>query len=154
MRAAPDNAVVAVHNKQAVAVRYKYTLDQLVLQIREHSYQAGTQEGRLFRLRLKMGFELLEARRRVEAGEAGDISWWDWFAENDPLAGHGRKDAEKLLRIASAQNPELEEKEARERNAQHQRAHRLRKREAETVAAETVPAKAETVAPKAESGWR
>jgi hypothetical protein len=61
-------------------------------------------------MRTRAAIVLAEMRQRVEAGEAGDISWWDWFDQN---VQRNRRDAEKLLKIASAEDPEAAAEEER-----------------------------------------
>jgi hypothetical protein len=53
---------------------------------------------------LAAGAQLLALRARIEAGECGDVDWWEWFDAN---VRHSRKDAEKLMRIAEADLSEL-----------------------------------------------
>jgi hypothetical protein len=76
-----------------------------------------------YRARLCAAQVLLELRGRVEAGEAGEITWWAWFESH---SNRSRKDAEKLLVIAGADDPEAAAEAARAKNAEHQRAHRAR----------------------------
>lgn len=71
---------------------------------------------RLYNSRLKVGEMLIALRKRVEAGEAGDITWWDWYARK---INRSRKDGEKCMRMAQAEDPdeavEDEREEARQR---------------------------------------
>src|SRR5262249_50310562 len=53
--------------------------------------------------RLAAGLRLLELRERVEAGEAGDASWWEYY-DKHLSTYRSREDAEKLLAIASAED--------------------------------------------------
>jgi hypothetical protein len=92
----------------------------------ELRYEFVTHLGNSERSRLKAGRVLLEMRRRVEAGEDGEISWWDWYAKNLGPSQRSRKDAQKLLRIAEANDPEAAEDDARKRNAEHQAKHRAK----------------------------
>jgi hypothetical protein len=110
----------AVAKSESTAVKHRYTLDELVIQINGHMYDANNAIARANRLRLKVGMKLLELRERVEAGEAGEISWWDWFEQrrvDGPFLLRSRKDAERLMRIARAEDPEsaLEEDNAKAR---------------------------------------
>jgi hypothetical protein len=74
------------------------TLETLSAELREHFRAEGS-------ARIQAGRVLLELRRRVEAGEAGPgVNWWEWFEARD--FGRGRKDAEKLMRIAGSDDPE------------------------------------------------
>jgi hypothetical protein len=71
-------------------------------------------------LRVRAGQLLLVMRRRVEAGEAGNVTWWDWFEQH---CVRSRKDAERVMRLAKAEDPEaagLEERtKTREAVAKH-----------------------------------
>lgn len=46
-----------------------------------------------------------EARRRIEAGEAGDVTWYEWAPKNIDLAQSRLRD---LQQIADAEDPEKE----------------------------------------------
>lgn len=100
------------------------TIDILVKEIRTHLYDAKGAESKYQKHRLAAGQKLLELRARVEAGEAGEgVSWWEWFEAAD--ISRSRKDAEKLMRMARADDPdaahEAEKSERRERHAQMER---------------------------------
>src|SRR5262245_52365929 len=94
----------ALAKREPNAVQHRYTIDELVTQIRGHVYDAKTLIGRANRHRVQAGQKLVEIRTRVEAGEVGEISWWDWFEQSK--LGHSRSDAEKLLRLAAADDPD------------------------------------------------
>jgi hypothetical protein len=56
-------------------------------------------------IRLQIALELLDLKRRIEDGEAGDeaaLDWWDWYSDNFWLS---RSEAEKLLAIAGSSDP-------------------------------------------------
>jgi hypothetical protein len=76
------------------------------------------------RARLATGKMLVALRKRIEAGEAGEgVNWWRWYASKFVRS---RKDAEKVMRIAQKEDPELaaekERAEARERMARSREA--------------------------------
>jgi hypothetical protein len=86
-------------------------------------------DGKIEDLQLRCGQRLIEMRRRIEAGEVGDLAavdWWGWYADAVPHIS--RKYAERWMAIASAADPEAAAVEYRERNASYQRAHRERAR--------------------------
>ena len=72
--------------------------------------------------RLDAGRMLVELRTRVEA--RGD-SWWKWHGKN---FARSRRDTERLMALALADNPEAAAQEYRDRDAERQR----RKRRAAT----------------------
>jgi hypothetical protein len=85
-------------------------------------------DGKIDDLQLRCGRKLLEMRRRVEAGEVGDLAavdWWGWYA--DAVPGISRKQAERWMAIAAADDPQAAAVEYRERAASHQRAYRERR---------------------------
>jgi hypothetical protein len=74
--------------------------------------------------RLEAGHMLNRLRKRVEGGEDGnDIDWWTWYGQH---FSRSRKDAERLMRIAAAKEPEAalatDRAEARERMRKHRAA--------------------------------
>jgi hypothetical protein len=112
----------AVAKRAATAVTHQTSISELVVQINMRIYDANGAQIRCNKLRLKAGQLLLQLRKRIEAGEEGDVGWWEWFG-NLGNNGHpsillrGRKDAERLMRIASAEDPEqaLEDDNAKAR---------------------------------------
>jgi hypothetical protein len=70
-----------------------HKLDAAVTAIRRHMYEVTRHRASMNAL-----------RARIEAGECGDVDWWEWFDAN---VRHSRKDAEKLMRIAEADLSEL-----------------------------------------------
>jgi hypothetical protein len=77
-------------------------------------------------LQLECGRMLLEMRHRVEAGEAGDVTWWQWFETRFPPDYVSRKHIERWMGIASKADPEAAAVEYRERAAGYQRSYRER----------------------------
>jgi hypothetical protein len=60
-------------------------------------------ERRAERARMQAGRLLLELRARIEAGEAGAVTWWRWYCDH---IAHSHRDAEKVMALARAQDPE------------------------------------------------
>ena len=54
-------------------------LDDLVVKIRGHVFDAGCAYTTQAKHQLQAGWRLLELRERIEAGEAGQVDWWEWF---------------------------------------------------------------------------
>ena len=112
----------AVANRTATAVTHKHSISELVVEINKRIYDSNSAKNRCNKLRLKAGQLLLQLRQRIEAGEEGDIAWWEWFGNlgsngQAAILLRGRKDAERLMRIASAEDPEqaLEDERAKAR---------------------------------------
>ena len=102
----------AVAKRTATAVKLKPIAD-VVRQIKTHIYDANNAEVRCVKHRLQAGQLLLQLRERIESGEAGNgINWWEWCEQH---VERSRKDCEKLMRIASADDPEAALVEDREK---------------------------------------
>src|SRR5262249_20312160 len=98
------------------------TLKEL-LEIFHAKYAAAiSHDSKASKARIEAAKALLELRHRIESGEAGAITWWQWFKEN---SDRSRGDAEKLLAIAKAEDPEAaveeERRKAREGMAEMRR---------------------------------
>ena len=74
-----------------------HKLDAAVTAIRRHMYEVTRHRASMNEHMLAAGAQLLALRARIEAGECGDVVWWEWFDAN---VRHSRKDAEKLMQIA------------------------------------------------------
>ena len=70
---------------------------------------------------IELAMLLRELRRRVEAGEIGDVEWYIWANENIKLR---KTRLRALLRIAGASNPREEAVRQREINARRQAKYR------------------------------
>jgi hypothetical protein len=82
------------------------TLVELVAEFREQMSTATILDKKSDIARIEAGKLMLECRKRVEAGEAGDqyrTDFWAWFAVK--AKGRSRKDAERVMRLASAPDP-------------------------------------------------
>jgi hypothetical protein len=101
------------------------TMRHLILDIRKGFHRTLEAHGKFKSERLKLAQDLLEARARIEtAGEEGDIGWWAWFEKTFPQS---RSDAEHLLAIASADNPQAAYEADKAKTAARVRAHRERR---------------------------
>jgi len=86
-------------------------IDLLVAEIRKLLKDESALRDRFNSKRLEAGRRLLALRARIEAGEAGAISWWAFF-DKHLLPLRSRSDAEKIMAVASAENPESAAEEA------------------------------------------
>lgn len=89
--------------RPSIAIVQAQPVESVVVEIRAHLYDAKNAEVRRDKFRLQAGQKLLGLRKRVEAGECGKVSWWDWFETQDLGS---RSNAEKLMRIAGADDPD------------------------------------------------
>jgi hypothetical protein len=102
------------------------TMKHLVLDIQK-KFQRTIEVHQKFRAeRIRLGQDLLEARARVEAGEEGNIGWWEWYQQKFTRS---REDAEKVMAIARAENPEAAYVAAKEKNAAINRDYRERQKQ-------------------------
>jgi hypothetical protein len=82
--------------------------------------------------RIELGCLLLELKRRVDAGEVGELAtWWEWY---DDFVPRSRRDAEKLMAIAAADDPEAAYQLAKAKDAEYAHTYRERKKLAPTDA--------------------
>jgi hypothetical protein len=144
----------AVAKRTATAVKHQKSISEMVVQINAAIYDANAAEARCTKLRLKAGQLLLQLRARIESGEEGDVAWWDWF-ENLGNNGHpalirSRKDAERLMRIASAEDPEQALLDEREKTRIAVAKHREQKAAELTVSSKPEPDEAKAKPSKVE----
>lgn len=98
---------------------HNQTIEMLVADIRAHLLDAQGAETKFRKHRLAAGQKLVELRGRVEKGEAGDgVNWWEYY---EARFSRSRKDAEKLMQMAKADDPEAAEEEARTKNNEQHR---------------------------------
>jgi hypothetical protein len=101
-------------------------LSDILKSVIHHIYVARDAEGKMGRSRLKAGREMLRLRERVDVGdpEAEGLSWWDYY--NKHLKAHlrSRKDAEKIMALARADDPEQAAEQERADTRGRMRRHR------------------------------
>ncbi len=76
---------------------------------------------------IKAALLVREARKRVEAGEAGKITWYSWAPKNIKLSGSRLCE---LQRIAEAEDPQKELERIRKQTQKRVERHREKKRSA------------------------
>jgi hypothetical protein len=99
------------------------SLDEAVLRIHRKWERVVDAEHRTRTARIECGIELMALRARIEAGEAGKIGWWEWYQQKFT---RDRRDAERIMAIASAENPQAAHEA--EKAATRKRMQRLRAR--------------------------
>ena len=95
------------HSRQA-----SVPLDDVVRAIHKKFAEAIDLNIKASKARLVAGVMLLDLRKRIDSGEAGDVSWWAWYEQKFVRT---RKDAEKPMKLAAAEDPELAFEEERDR---------------------------------------
>jgi hypothetical protein len=114
-----------------VSLQTPPSLDDTVRAIQAKWVASNEFSGKARKARIAAGQMLIALRKRIEAGEAGEgVEWWPWYRSK---LGRSRKDAEKIMALAGADDPEAAEVAAREKNAEEQRRSRARKRAAADV---------------------
>jgi hypothetical protein len=101
------------------------SLDEAVLRIHRKWERVVDAEQKAQSTRIECGVALLALRARIEAGQAGKITWWEWYEQKFTRS---RADAEKVMAIASEANPQAAYEAAKARNAEINRAYRQRQR--------------------------
>ena len=102
-----EDAVNAIHDKFAEALAAD---NRMLLQL-HRAHHARHEAGRM----------LLQLRKRIEAGEAGETTWWHWYSANFTRS---RRDAEKCMAMASSENPEAALERERQRAREGMREYR------------------------------
>jgi hypothetical protein len=86
---------------------------------------------KFFSARIECGKLLLELKARIEAGEAGDVRWWDWYGQR---FARSRGDAEKVMALAAADDPQATYEQAKAANRKANVEYRERRRSQEQTA--------------------
>ena len=76
---------------------------------------------------IKAALLVREARKRVEAGEAGEVTWYEWARKNIKLSMSRLRE---LQRIAKAEDPKKELERIRKKTQERVERHREKKRSA------------------------
>lgn len=104
---------------------HQETLAQVVKRIEVSFDKIKTYSEKTAQYRISAGKQLVELKARIEAGEDGEgVKWWAWYA--DHFKGRTRRDAQKVMALASADDPEAAAEEERTRNRKAVAAHRRR----------------------------
>ena len=130
---------------QVVRKRHKQesllALDEAIRAIHVEFAKAAEAIGKSNYHRLNAGRQLLELRKRIEAGEAGEVKWWEWY---ESKFVRSRRDAEKVMALARDPEPEAaaeEERDAARKGMKKSRAKRAANvSRTETVSAMPAPA--------------
>jgi hypothetical protein len=110
------------------------SLQEAIDEIHRQFGEALSNDRKAESCRLYAGKLLLALRQRIEAGEAGEgVNWWQWY---ESKFVRSRKDAEKVMRLASAED--FEAAEAKEKAAQ-----KIRNDRKPRIGAVTAPTRAE-----------
>jgi hypothetical protein len=108
-------------------VKPRETLDSLVSIATDHFVRAdriaAKAQADYRSARIAAGDALNELRERVEAGEAGELKWWDWY---ETRFRRSRRDAEKVMALAAAPDPQGAHAKEKDANRIAVAAHRSR----------------------------
>ena len=109
---------------------HQESLKQVVARIEASFVKIKSYGDKADQFRISAGKQLVELQARIEAGEAGkSVKWWAWYAEN--FKNRTRRDAQRVMALARADNPEEAAEEERANNRAAVAAHRKRAAEAE-----------------------
>jgi hypothetical protein len=113
-----------------------FTIERMVNEVHKNFASEREAGNRADRARIRAGQLLLALRERIEAGEVGPgVEWWDWYGANITRT---RRDANKVMKLARAADPEAaaetERTEARDRMAKHRAGANVRPKEDDEVA--------------------
>jgi hypothetical protein len=109
---------------------HQETLKQVVARIEASFVKIQHHGEKVDQFRISAGKQLVELKDRIEAGEAGKgVKWWSWYTEN--FKNRTRRDAQKVMALANADNPEEAAEEERAKNRAAVAAHRRRAAQAE-----------------------
>jgi hypothetical protein len=100
------------------------SIDELVDVIEEYCRLAKVEKASAKKreeTRLASGVLLLELRKRIEAGEGGNFTWWEWY-KNNLTSVRSRRDAERLIALVSEDDPVAAAEEERKKKRTAMRA--------------------------------
>jgi hypothetical protein len=100
------------------------TLDQAVEAIHKKFQEENDSARKAQRSRVACGQMLLALRKRIEDGDAGAEwvdDWWGWYKKKFVRS---RRDAEKVMKLARAADPDAAAEQDREKDRQQKQRHR------------------------------
>jgi hypothetical protein len=104
---------------------HRETLAQVVKRIEVSFDKIKSYGEKVDQYRISAGKQLVELKARIEAGEDGEgVKWWSWYAEH--FKNRTRRDAQKVMKLASADDPEAAAEEERTKSRDGMAAHRKR----------------------------
>jgi len=121
--AAPMTAAEMIERTATNSIASFVSLDEAVVDIHKEFQRVVDARGKLVAARIRCGVKLLALKARIEAGEAGVIDWWAWY---DTKFARDRRDAERVMAIAAAQNPEAAHEDEMAATRERMRALRAR----------------------------
>jgi hypothetical protein len=104
---------------------HQETLAQVVKRIEVSFDKIKTYGEKVDQYHISAGKQLFELQARIEAGEDGEgVKWWSWYAEH--FKNRTRRDAQKVMKLARADDPEAAAEEERTKARDGMAAHRQR----------------------------
>jgi hypothetical protein len=105
--------------------KHQESLKQVVARIEASFVKIKSYGEKVDQFRISAGKQLVELKVRIEAGEAGKgVKWWFWYAEN--FKNRSRRDAQRVMALANADDPEKAAEEERTKARDGMAAHRER----------------------------
>jgi hypothetical protein len=94
--------VMALPNISDMRRRELNSFDGVIDEIHRQFSEASRADHRAERCRILAGKLLLNLRERIENGEAGNTSWWQWYLQHFVRS---TRDAQKLMELAQSLDP-------------------------------------------------
>jgi hypothetical protein len=92
---------------------HKESLEQVVKRVEASFAKIEQHDKKAVDFRISAGKLLVELKGRIESGEAGKgVQWWSWYAEH---FDRSRRDANRVMRLASSDDPEKAAEEDRKK---------------------------------------
>jgi hypothetical protein len=95
--------MVAAMQADTTLIIVSCTIEDAVKAVHAKFFEAERHDNKANDARLAAGRMLIALRKRIEGGEVGEVGWWNWYGSNFTRS---RKDAEKVMRLAGADDPE------------------------------------------------
>jgi hypothetical protein len=104
---------------------HQESLKQVVARIEASFVKIKSYSEQADQFRISAGKQLVELQARIETGEAGkSVKWWAWYAEH--FKNRTRRDAQKVMALARADDPDAAAEKERTKNREAKAAQRRR----------------------------
>lgn len=104
---------------------HQESLKQVVARIEASFVKIKSYSEKADQFRISAGKQFVELQARIETGEAGkSVKWWAWYAEH--FKNRTRRDAQKVMALARADDPDAAAEKERTKNCEAKPAQRRR----------------------------